>query len=192
MLHDCVMNPSDPAPLSPRRRWLWAGAAGAAGLAGLLAYRWWPGLTGSAAAPQDPLVAELLGLELELPQGGLYKMSALAGKPTVVNFWATWCPPCVEELPLIERFYQQNKAKNWQVIGLAVDNAKAVSQFLGKLPLSFPTPLAGLAGIELTRKLGNLSGGLPFTVVLNAQGQIAHRHMGKLSAEQVDALAQLP
>lgn len=172
------------------RRWT-AGLVAAAGLAGLAGYGAHRLFSGTARTPKDPLVAEMLALELELPQGGLYKMSALAGKPTVVNFWATWCPPCIEELPLIESFFQQNKSKNWQVIGLAVDNAKAVTQFLGKQPLSFPTPLAGLAGIELTRKLGNVSGGLPFTVVLNAQGEVAHRHMGKLSAEQVDALAQL-
>ncbi|MGA8513867.1 MAG: TlpA disulfide reductase family protein, partial [Burkholderiaceae bacterium] len=106
--------------------------------------------------------------------------------PLVLNFWATWCPPCVEELPLLEAFYKLNAAKNWQVIGIAVDNAKAVKQFLGKMPLSFPTPVAGLAGTELSRSLGNVSGGLPFTVVFDASGQVALRHIGKLSAAQVD------
>ncbi len=71
------------------------------------------------------------------------------------------------------------------MVGLAADNANAVTKFLGKMPMQFPTPLAGLAGIELSRTLGNLTGALPFTVVINSQGDIALRHMGKLSAEQI-------
>jgi hypothetical protein len=67
-----------------------------------------------------------------------------------------------------------------------VDNVKAVNQFLSKMPLSFPTPIAGMAGLELTRTLGNVSGGLPFTVVFDAAGEVAVRHMGKLSAAQLE------
>lgn len=145
----------------------------------------------SLSAPQEAALTDLWALNLELPQGGNLALESLRGKPTVLNFWATWCPPCVDELPLLERFYRQNKAKNWQVIGIAVDNAKAVQKFLGQMPLSFPVPLAGLAGTELSRSLGNMSGGLPFTVVVNAAGSIALRHMGKLSAAQVDNFLSL-
>ena len=169
-----------PVSLS-KRKWLWAAIASSAALAGagLAAWRY------RLREPEDGALAALWALEAELPTGGIYKLAKLRGKPLVVNFWATWCPPCVEEMPLLDAFYRQNAANGWQMVGLAADNASAVNKFLGKMPVQFSTPLAGLAGIELSRTLGNLSGALPFTVVINAQGNIALRHMGKLSAEQI-------
>ena len=151
--------------------------------------RWGGGLTGHV--PSDPAVQALWASEFELPQGGRVQLAALRGKPLVLNFWATWCPPCVEELPLLDSFYRENAAKGWQMLGLAADSSKAVQQFLAKTSLGFPTPLAGLAGVELSRSLGNLSGGLPFTVVFNRQGDVALRHMGKLSQQQIAGFAAL-
>jgi thiol-disulfide isomerase/thioredoxin len=164
------------------KRSLLAGAAITAGLAGAGLAQWQTRLT----KPADTALDDLWNLKLDLPQGGTFAFSSLRGKPALLNFWATWCPPCVEELPLLNAFYKQHAAKSWQVIGVAVDNAKAVNQFIRKMPLDFPTPLAGLAGIELTRTLGNVSGGLPFTVVLNSAGGIAVRQMGKLTAAQLE------
>jgi thiol-disulfide isomerase/thioredoxin len=164
------------------KRSLLAGAAITAGLTGAGLALWQTRVVG----PVDGALNDLWNLKLDLPQGGTFGFSSLRGKPALLNFWATWCPPCVEELPLLNAFYKLNAAKKWQVIGIAVDNAKAVNQFLSKMPLNFPTPLAGMAGIELTRTLGNVSGGLPFTVVLDAAGRIAVRHMGKLTAAQLE------
>lgn len=163
------------------RRWLLAGAAATAALAGAGLATWRYRLR----ELQDEALAALWALEAELPSGGVYKLTKLQGKPLVINFWATWCPPCVEEMPLLDAFYRQHAAKGWQMVGIAADNAAAVSKFLGKMPMQFPTPLAGLAGIELSRTLGNVSGALPFTVVINSAGEIALRHMGKLSSEQI-------
>jgi thiol-disulfide isomerase/thioredoxin len=164
-----------------KRRWLWAGVAGTAALAGVGLATWHYRLR----EPEDSALAALWALEAELPSGGVYKLAQLKGKPLVVNFWATWCPPCIEEMPLLDAFFRQNSSKGWQMVGLAADNAGAVVKFFGKTPVQFPTPLAGLAGIELSRTLGNSTGALPFTVVINSQGAIALRHMGKLSAEQI-------
>ena len=87
----------------------------------------------------------------------------------------------VEELPLLDRFYRENKANSWQVVGIAVDQRDPVVRFLGKMPLQYPVVLAGISGIELGKSLGNLSGGLPFTVVLGSDGLIAHRKMGRVT-----------
>jgi thiol-disulfide isomerase/thioredoxin len=164
-----------------RRHLILGGAAVVSAIAGA----GWAAWRYRLRKPEDSALAALWALEAELPTGDVYKLSALRGKPLIVNFWATWCPPCVEEMPLLDAFYRQNAANGWQLVGLAADTAAAVNKFLGKSPVQFPTPLAGLAGIELSRTLGNLSGALPFTVVLNSQGEIALRHMGKLSAEQI-------
>jgi thiol-disulfide isomerase/thioredoxin len=169
------------------KRRLLVGAAVTASLAGAGLALWQTRLT----EPTDAVLDDLWSLKLDLPQGGSFAFSSLRGKPALLNFWATWCPPCVEELPLLNAFHALNAAKNWQVIGIAVDNAKAVNQFVSKMPLNFPTPIAGLAGIELTRTLGNLSGGLPFTVVLDAAGHIAVRQMGKLSAAQLEGFSAI-
>jgi len=101
----------------------------------------------------------LWGLEFETPAGGTVAMKSLAGKPLLLNFWATWCPPCVEELPMLNAFYREQSSKGWQVLGLAIDQPSAVRKFLARIPLDFPVGLAGLGGTDLGRSLGNLTGG---------------------------------
>lgn len=195
-----------------KRKLIWAGAAAAGLAAGT--YMGWQRSAGeptnapaapptaapvtpalpqsyTPAASPDAALKDLWTMEFDLPEGGVFKFATLQGKPMVLNFWATWCPPCIEELPLLDSFQRENAANGWQVVGIAADNAKAVKQFLAKTPLSFPSPLAGLAGVDLSRSLGNLGGGLPFTVVVNRKGDVALRHMGKLSAPQIAAFAAL-
>jgi thiol-disulfide isomerase/thioredoxin len=113
-------------------------------------------------------------------------MQGFQGRPLLVNFWATWCPPCIEELPLIEAFYQQNKVNGWQVLGLAVDKPERVQSFLKTTPLSFAIGMAGLEGTELSREWGNLTGSLPFTVVFAGDGQIAQHKLGRITQQDLD------
>lgn len=92
---------------------------------------------------------------------------------------------------MINDFYRINKAKGWQVLGLAIDKPAAVLGFLKKIPLDFPVCMAGLVGAELGRGLGNVTGGLPFTVVLGAKGDVLYRKMGLLHAEDLDKVLGL-
>ena len=126
----------------------------------------------------------------DTPQGPALPMSGFRGKPLLINFWATWCPPCVEELPMIDAFYRQNSAKRWQVIGLAIDQPSAVRTFLARTPVSFPVGLAGLECSELSKSLGNSIGGLPFSVVVSARGDVLHRRMGRLTEADLSAWAK--
>ena len=176
------------APVMGRRAIL-GGAAAAAALAGA-GVAWWR--TKMPEIPPGAMPVEgFWSMQWETPQGGVVPMQSFRGRPLLLNFWATWCPPCVEELPLINAFYQQNKANGWQVLGLAVDKLASVQAFLQKMPLDFPVGMAGLAGADLGRGLGNLAGGLPFSVVVGGNGQVLQRKMGRLSASDLDAWVRL-
>ena len=172
------MNPSH-----QRRAFLGVAAAAAAAGAGVA---WW------RHEPQ-PVLSEaeqaFWALELEGPQGEPLVLAQMQGQPLLVNFWATWCPPCVEELPLLNRFFKAQSTRGWQVVGLAVDQPQAVQAFLKKLPLDFPVGMAGLAGAALSRSLGNLNGGLPYTVVMDRQGVVRHQKVGKVHAAELEAWA---
>ena len=170
------------APSSPgRRRLLYAGAGGVAALAGA-GLGWWKFRPADVAADA---ASGLWPLSFDTPGGTTLAMQSLKGNPLLINFWATWCPPCVEELPLIDSFYRRNSGKKWQVVGLAIDQPSAVRAFLQRTPVSFPIGLAGLEGTQLGKSLGNLTGGLPFTVVLGAAGNIVQRRIGRVREEDL-------
>ena len=172
----------------PRRTLLGVVAAAALGAGATAA--WMQRRKASESAVTTP-VPDFWALQWTTPDGAPLPMQSFQGRPLLVNFWATWCPPCVEELPLINAFYQENKGKGWQVLGLAVDKPALVKTFLTKTPLAFPVGMAGLGGTDLSRKLGNLAGGLPFTVALDSAGGIIQRKMGQVSADDLRVLGGL-
>lgn len=124
------------------------------------------------------------------PGGGELRLASFLGKPVLLNFWATWCGPCIAELPLLDRFAHDQRARGWQVIGLAVDNDAPVQAFLAQRPVSFPVGLAGFEGVSLSRALGNNGGGLPFTVVLDSAGAARHQKLGALVPEDLARWAE--
>ena len=139
----------------------------------------------------EPQLAGFWERSFPTPDGSTLALAGLRGRPLLVNFWATWCPPCVEELPMLNAFYRENASKGWQVVGLAIDQPSSVRKFLDRLPLDFPVGLAGLGGTELGRSLGNLTGGLPFTVVLGQGGRVLHRKMGQVTPDDLQQWVHL-
>lgn len=167
------------APSAARsRRWAIGAVAVAAAAAG----------AGVALKRFTPGEADMSGFwdrSFPTPDGGTLALGSLRGQRLLVNFWATWCPPCVEELPLLSAFYDQNKADGWHLLGLAVDKPAPVAQFLARTPVTFPVALAGMEGVDFSRSLGNAAGALPFSVLFAADGSIQQRKIGQLSAKDL-------
>ncbi|GMV48147.1 MAG: hypothetical protein AMXMBFR66_35450 [Pseudomonadota bacterium] len=161
-----------------RRAWLAAGLACAA-VAGGIGWRIWDRLGG--AGSHD--AADLWRMRFPRPEGGEIEMAALRGRPLLLNFWATWCPPCIREMPELDTFARRHAASGWLVLGLAVDNPLAVREFLAKSPVSYPVGVVGLEGAELSRRLGNERGGLPFSVVFARDSRPVARKLGETKPE---------
>lgn len=181
------MNPTPPGsgpatPVRSRRLWLAGGVALGAIGAGIAWRHWQDRAAAALDTPPWPLI-------FPRPEGGELRMAALWGRPLVLNFWATWCPPCIEELPELERFHRVWSPRGWQVAGLAVDAPTPVREFLTRRPLSFPIGLAGLDGSALSRALGNERGALPFTAVYDGAGRIVQRKLGQTSFDELAAWA---
>lgn len=173
-------DPTPPRPTS-RRNWLLTGVAAAAAASGG-ALGWLRLRPHDSAAPDD-----FWSLSFDTPEGGRLHLADLKGRPLLVNFWATWCPPCIEELPLLSRYFTEKQANGWQILGLAVDQAEPVKRFLTRQPVSFPVALAGMGGVALSKDLGNGPGGLPFSLVFDAQGNIQQRKLGQLKETDLQA-----
>jgi len=111
-----------------------------------------------------------------------------AGKVVVVNFWATWCAPCLEEIPLLMAARKAHAGKGVDVVGIAVDQVSKISEFAAKLSIDYTLLLAGTGGLDLMRGLGNQSGGLPFTVFLDRAGTLVRKKLGVLRQPELDAI----
>jgi thiol-disulfide isomerase/thioredoxin len=170
------------------RRALLAGVALLAAAGGATWYARRPLAPDSAAAADGAEPFDLWSLRFPRPEGGELVMADLRGQPLLINFWATWCPPCIKELPEFDRF-ARSQDKRLRVVGLAIDGLGPVQEFLKKQPVGFAIGLAGFAGTDLARSLGNSAGALPFTVLLDARGTVVQRKLGETQYAELEAWA---
>jgi peroxiredoxin len=130
-------------------------------------------------------VAALMQVSMKDSAGKQRKMSEWQGKVLVLNFWATWCPPCVSEMPELVALQNDFGSKNVQVVGIGIDSPSNIREFAEKHQITYPLLLGGLEGSELSKQFGNESGGLPFTLLIGADGSVRKSYMGRLDMQQV-------
>jgi thiol-disulfide isomerase/thioredoxin len=170
---------------SGRREALVLGAVGlAAGVVGALA--------GVLALQSRSGAAELLAAKFVDLEGRPHRLLDWRGRALLCNFWATWCAPCREEIPLLVAAKQQALASSVEFVGIAIDSADKIRQFAEMYKINYPLLVADATALNLLRGLGNRTGGLPYTVALDRNGALAERHLGALKeAELRQVLARL-
>ena len=163
------------------RRWLVIGIAGAAALTAGLYF-------GSQDDTAVRDASTLLALSLPDPSGHPQALSQWRGKVLVVNFWATWCAPCREEMPEFVKAQGELGSRGLQFVGIAVDEADKAERFANEIGLNYPVLIGGYGAIELSKTLGNRVVALPFTIIVDRQGHVAHTQLGPLKPIQLTAI----
>ncbi len=118
---------------------------------------------------------------LQNASGVTEALETYRGKTIIVNFWATWCPPCREEMPELSVLHQENQDNDIVVLGLAIDELEAVTDYLEASPVSYPIYIAESQGMAMSAQLGNKKGVLPYTAIIDAKGRIANTFYGKVN-----------
>lgn len=149
-------------------------------------------LADTQAPPPDVTVAELgdamprlrlldlNGRPMTLPQD-------YAGRPLLINVWASWCGPCIEEMPELQRYSETQGTDGVQVIGLALDDAQAVRDFLLRVPVRYPIALDAPGPADASVRLGNRRGTLPYSVLIGADGRLLRQRLGPFAPGELDA-----
>ena len=140
------------------------------------------------ASPDSGGVARLMAASLPDMEGKSQALAQWQGKVLVVNFWATWCSPCLEEIPQFVRMQEKLGNQGLQFVGIAVDNVAKVREFAAKYRMNYPVLIGEMDAIELARTAGNEFGGLPFTVVMDRKGRLIGTEIGGLNEEKLTAL----
>jgi thiol-disulfide isomerase/thioredoxin len=168
-----------------RREALILGAAGlAAAAAGFLAG---PALLQLGGGREEGALAQAAFNDLD---GRTRRLSEWRGRVVVYNFWATWCAPCREEIPLLIAARQKYGPSGVEIVGIAIDNGAKVREYAASFHIVYPILLAEADGLDLMRQLGNSGGGLPYTVIADRQGGLVHRKLGALKQPELDGILE--
>lgn len=151
-----------------------------------------PSLATELKGYSETRLESLPGFRLPDLTGQEIESSSWAGKVLVLNYWATWCPPCLREIPLFAEAQDQYADAGLQVVGIAIDRPEDVETFLEQHPVNYPILIGGTEAIELSRRLGNRMQGLPFTVIFDQRGRRVDAQIGEVTkaslAESLTAL----
>ena len=162
-----------------RREVLILGAIGAAAaLAG--------GLAGALALQAQSGAADLLAAPFRDLSGAKRTLREWQGRVLVCNFWATWCAPCREEIPMLVAVRGAFAAKGAEVVGIGIDQTSKIDEFAMAYGITYPVLIADESAMELMSRLGNGPGGLPYTVVLDRLGAVVHRRLGALARAELE------
>ncbi len=144
----------------------------------------------SGPAPEDVIDEPRPTFALQDLDGQERAISSFEGKVVLLNFWATWCPPCVEEMPVLDRLARDLGDDGLRVVGVALDDASAVRDFANTHDIDYPLLIGGRDAYSLVRAYGNARTTLPHTVVIDRQGIVRAIHRGALDAQEAEALVQ--
>jgi len=173
-------------PFANRQMLSWTGLA----LAGLIALGvglYFGGFAdhGNVTDLRGTEAGTLFGVALPDVKGREQSIGQWKGKVLVVNFWATWCVPCREEMPEFVKAQREFGPQGLQFVGIAVDEATKVEAFATELGLNYPALIGGYGAIELSRSFGNRLGALPFTIIVDRAGRISHTQLGPIKETQL-------
>jgi thiol-disulfide isomerase/thioredoxin len=147
--------------------------------------RWWSDASAPAAPPGVPVAgpgAALPDLAFRDLDGASHRLSEWKGRRLLLNFWATWCGPCREELPLLDATRARLAPNGVEVVGIALDDPAAVRAFLAATPVRYPVLLADADAPDPSLRFGNTRGVLPYSVLVDAQGIVREQHVGGVDA----------
>jgi thiol-disulfide isomerase/thioredoxin len=141
-------------------------------------------------APDD--AAPPAGISFSFPDvdGQMKSIDQWRGKILVINFWATWCPPCLKEMPEFVKWQQEYADKNVLFVGISLDDQAEVADYLKTTAVNYPILVAGDQGAKLAHELGNIVGVVPFSVIVDQAGKIVHRQPGELKKDQFIEVVQ--
>jgi thiol-disulfide isomerase/thioredoxin len=165
-------------------KWLLALAVAGAALGGGL---WLGSAQRQQSMPAPSAANALLAAQFVDLAGNRVDLTRWRGQIVVVNFWATWCPPCREEIPGLMDVQKRLGPTGVQVVGIAIDSADKTREYAANMGINYAIVLGSMASIDLVKELGNKAAALPFTVVLNRNGEISGTHLGLMSVEQIEA-----
>ena len=123
-------------------------------------------------------------------QGQLRNIKDFDGQVVLLNFWATWCPPCLKEIPDFIEVQEEFADKGFQIVGVAVENEEDVKHFAEEMGMNYPVMAGEMEAIELARRYGNSMGALPFSAIIDQSGTITHTFTGELSKSRLKSILE--